>query len=397
MRSKESYVLLALLLFNTLIFVVSNEKWGGSLKSVKSLATELRSKEVNLFEWQLSADPPFKYRLLFSTLVKTTSHLISSHNSKVFFKVYYVFSLLFFLTTVISLYFLLKVLDFPLLWRTIGSASLAIFPAYSLAFTVPVHTREDMLGYTILCIGLIALYKRSFIFVLLLSILGVLTRETLLILPFVYFFYSDSAWLKKVIVVFIPISILIVLRMQDQSAGYDLWLGIKWNLTNIPQVLAFIYITFHIFWLFFALACIAPTNNNKIVLIRKSAPAVALLIISTTLLFGIANEIRLFFLLFPWTLTLSVDFIRHNLPSIVRNLKEFKRYITYVTVCVILFAILTYVAVNNYELYITRSKYPVPYELWIVVILLIILLSVISVPVIYKTGLKTLNQNVEKQ
>src|SRR5690606_20034412 len=117
---------------------------------------------------------------------------------------------------------------YPLL----GSVIFLLMPPMLLAFTLPVHTREDTLAYTLLFLGLIAMLNEKLWLFLFIAVVGVVTRETLLLLPLLYFvFVKDSNWTRKLLISGLPVLLWIFVRLFWSPETYDVWEGLKWNLS----------------------------------------------------------------------------------------------------------------------------------------------------------------------
>src|SRR5690606_40721261 len=94
--------------------------------------------------------------------------------------------------------------------------------------------------------------------------LGVLCRETLLLLPLLYFFWGKNTWVNRFIMAGIPGILWLSLRLIMGHDEYDVWLGLKWNLDNPEQVVGFLFITFSVCWLPFLFNVIGFSKGNTV-------------------------------------------------------------------------------------------------------------------------------------
>src|SRR5690606_22847549 len=85
----------------------------GYLRSEAGLGGELKSPPDSLYQYRLADEAPFRYRLLFPTIVKSSYNVISDgDNSRTFFVTFRFWSALFYVTSVVSLFILLRTLNF---------------------------------------------------------------------------------------------------------------------------------------------------------------------------------------------------------------------------------------------------------------------------------------------
>jgi len=296
---------LVLVFFGSLVFLFNYNFTDAYINSPDKMAFELRSPVDSIYTWKIADEAPFKYRMLFPLVVKATWAAVrrDPQDNGTFISVYRGWSYVLFLTSIITFYGLLRVLGFSPRQGCAGSLVFTILPAMSFAFTFPVHTREDLLCYTLLHLGLIALLKKRKLLFLLLAVTAVFCRETLLILPFLYFFYSKERIVTRALVSTIPVIAWILMRWLAGYEHYDaLGLGLRDNLENIFQTCAFLLMSFNVLWLpfFFALASDQEAPSTELKVIFVSAMPVSFLILGSTFFLGRVMEIRLLYLLAPW-------------------------------------------------------------------------------------------------
>lgn len=310
-NNKRSFIVILLISLPTFYF---SGFVGGYLQDEASLGKELITPSDSLIDWKLSERAPFKYRILFKGIVLETSSLFFPNTNRSFYISYVIVSYIIFLTTLLTLYFFLRINGFPERLALLGLGIFLISPVVLMAYKIPVHLREDYLAYLILLVGLVAIYKNN-IFVLIVSFsLGAICRETLLILPFTFLFFTKYySLITRLVLSAIPAIILLFLRLILGYEKFDYFLGFKWNLANPIQVVGFSLITFHFMWVTLVVYLIVRKRiSHSIEYMDKSLLPVLLLVIATTFIGGIFNEIRLLFLAFPWIIISALKVIENN-------------------------------------------------------------------------------------
>ncbi len=381
-----------LLVFITItVFFLSNTFFGGYITPDR-LGSEISASPEALYEWHLSQKAPFQYRLLFPAIVQGSWQLLTADqpDNEVFFYVYQGWSLFFLITAVISFYFLIQAFGFNQRWRLWGCLFFLISPPVLLAYTLPVHTREDTLGYTLLCVGLLCLmHQRIFLFFLV-TLLGVLCRETLLILPFIFLFFIPFRNIAfRTGLAAMPVLLWISLRFWIDGGVYDPLEGLKWNLANLEQVVGFSFITFHFMWLLFFYGLLHRQSfirNNAdfpTQFLFQSGFIIFCLIVITTFIGGIFNEIRLLFLMFPWVIMIALHVLRMYQNRISAALQH-KKYQVYLLINVLVFGVACIYLVQHYQQFLDPSRYAIPFQVWIVATFVYVLITVLFIPLYYK-------------
>lgn len=351
--SKYFHVI-ALAVLTFAVFYINNAFLSGYLESYESLASEIWSTADGLKSWESGNHPPYKYRVLFRTVVKTAHHLFFEQNNDAFFYTYAAFSFIFLLASVIAFYFLLIALCFSKKLAFAGSVLYMLSPAICMAYTLPVHLKEDTLAFFLLSMGLIAILKRWTLFFVIVSVLGAFCRESLLILPFIFLFFSKENIYICIFASLLPVVVwLSLLFLLDYSAYGALHLGFEYNYENPLQSLFFLFITFSVLWVpfFYNLAIrFLKVNDNPfegLSIMQRSLPWAFTLVFFTTLFGGRFNEIRIMFLLFPWFIPVGLCFY----IAMKDSLRYFFSSPAYILYVVILSSILFYLAfkylINN--------------------------------------------------
>lgn len=354
------------------------------------MGAELWSLPQNLGEWKLSNVEPYKYRVLFPWLVKSSNNIINAHKEVIpFFIIYNIWTYITLFYAVISFYILAINIYNDKIFIIITFLLFFTSAPLLLSHTLPVHTREDFLAYGLICNGLYFLINKNIIKFIILSCFSVFCRETLLILPFLFLFFTSfpDSFLKRAVISSIPIIVYIFLRKYMGYHMYDMWVGLRWNLQNPIQALVFVYISFHFLWIIFLINIIRipiSTNYEKINFLKKSALSIFIMILMTTFLFGIFNEIRLLFLLFPWIIIISAHWIRANLDIIKSHFTNPNLY-KYYLVTTAVFIIMVVLIYTESENFFVDNKYLAMKYLWSYISIFYFYISILIMPTIFKT------------
>ncbi len=386
--SKLKFYLFLLILVSMSIFYISNQYLGGYLGSIEKTGKELWSKPDSLYQWQISDQAPYKYRVLFPWVINSSWRLLfSDADNNSFYLTYKTWSLLFFIASVLSFYFLLRRLHFSLYFSLAGALIFLSSPPMLMAYSLPVHTREDTLAYTLLSLGMLYTIQKKSTLVLLLSILGVLCRETLLILPFMILFFSALPFFSRLIIALTSASVIFGIRIYMGFESYPvLEKSFLYNLENIGQSIAFIFITFGWLWIIFFDALISKhlikinTYNALRQMILRSAPWAFLLIFGSTFLGGRFNEIRLLFLFFPWIISIALWWLSEK-KEILKKLIGSKQFVVYCFVCVCISLVFCLFSLKTWPLLFDNLQYNIPVEVWIVLFFINILFVLLLLPV----------------
>jgi hypothetical protein len=385
---KERIYLFLLCVTAALLFYFSNETFKGSLSRAKNEKDFAYHAIDSLDYYEITYKAPFKYRLLFSSIVKTTFHATHESTDVVgYFHTYKFWSLVFYVTSALAMFFLLRSLAFEPDYSFSGALIFLLLPPMLLAYTLPVHTREDTLAYSLFFVGLIFLIKENRIWFIVISLLGVLTRETLLLLPLLYLFYSrDENIIRRLLISGTPVLVWISIRLILGMEKYDVWEGLKWNLNNPDQVIGFLIITFNFCWIPFLIhliyyrSSLQSTEKQPVHFFYKTSLFSLFIILATTFVGGIFNEIRLLYLFVPWIIVIFIDFVRTNIGLFKTSLTQ-KSFWMYAVLVLIFCSFLIYVVMLNWQRFIVPGKFKVPYELWIIVSIGYLFITLLLVPV----------------
>ena len=131
-------------------FFVSNYALKGYLRSKEYLGREIKTPADSLAQYRIADEAPFKYRLVFSSIIKSSHHLMFDGNdSDGFYQTYRAWSLIFYVTSACAFYGLLLTCGFNPSLSFTGTLIYLAMPAMIMAYTLPVHTREDTLEITV--------------------------------------------------------------------------------------------------------------------------------------------------------------------------------------------------------------------------------------------------------
>jgi hypothetical protein len=380
--------IITLLFIAAVTFSFGNFALNGSIAEKTNLSGELKSPKDSLYLWKISKEPPFKYRLLHKAIILGSYSMARGYRleNDTFYFVYGIGAFSFHFLSILLFYYLLLKVDFAknAIW---GAAIFALLPPFLLAYIPPVHTREDMLAYCLLIAGIVATIENKGYQIAIFSIAGVLCRETLLLIPFVNLFFNlNQGILKRLAIASISIAIFVGIRIYLGTEPYNHWEGLNWNLAHPIQVVGFGYLTFGLFWIPFIIN-LFPSKNSRpysLKLIYNSAKYVFPLVIVTTFLGGIFNEIRILYLLAPWVIILNIDYYCKNQSRIRLYLNSM--LLRWVAVITLIFISLSVIIVfTQLENFITPSKYPIPYEAWIITAAFQLFLGIIFTPYFVKS------------
>jgi hypothetical protein len=371
-----------LIVVSCITFFVSNNLLDGTLKNTGNLSGEIKSPPDSLYRWNIRNEAPFKYRILHRIIVSGSYQALSQQrdNNLLFFKVYQTYAWLFHTGAILLFYYFLLLLGLKN-YSLAGAILFALLPPMLLAYNVPVHTREDTLAYCILLAGLIAILKNQLGWVLILSVIGVLCRETLLFIPLIYLLYDrQQKLLMRVFVIVVSLASFGFLRWYFGLNPYDFAEGFNWNVRHPDQVIGFLYISFGFLWVPFIISLLRNTEKPaSIQFIHRSGWGALAIILVTTFLGGIFNEIRLLYLLAPWIITLSLNYcneIKDDFNAIFSS----KKYLVFVGVSGVITVGICLLILAYQESFLHSSKYGISYPKWIIATCVQVFLTIITCP-----------------
>jgi hypothetical protein len=326
---------------------------GGSIASRDALSKELtvvRSQPEPHY-----AQAPFRYRVLFRLIVDAlagAAALVSlpgappevssfvevsalAPPSWVLYASWLSVSLVCLLSVPLLMRLLLRQLGFSEAWALLGAVFWLLSPPSYFAYIFPVHTRDDMLAQVFLILGLIGILTERLWLVVVCTVLGVLTRETLMVLPLVSLFWPRLAWGHRLGLVAAGACTLVVVRLVLGWETYPaLAWGLEYNARHPVEGVTGVWLVFS--WLWY------PAVRGVLAGIRRSAPRAdtgpgqgdtptksadaevaarrsfmvfsaipaSLVLLGSQVLFARLREIRISFLLAPWVIAASLDWLQ---------------------------------------------------------------------------------------
>jgi hypothetical protein len=323
MIRKFELVFLVILLLLTVCLFLINALVGGSVAGPERLADDLVSPPGSPQDWNVQTHIPAKYRLLFKWIVKGTwSVLFPESGAMGFYRIYVFWSFLFFYAAFVAFYFFLKGLDFSKTASFVGCLLFLASPPVLMAYRFPVHTREDPLGYLLIVLGLIAVFKSKPLMVVLISVLGGFTRETTLMVPFVYFVALAEPMRKKLLVCAPPVLVVVLIwLLSGKSYTYN---PLAVRTVRYPlETVASIFLVFGFLWIPGLLELRAMRRSKRLRneawrILATTAPVVLLIVLGISLFLTRVREMRISFVLFPWMIPLALEWFRVQLPRLRR-------------------------------------------------------------------------------
>ncbi len=274
--------------------------------------------------WSKSAEP-FKYRILFRYSVDFFADSLTAFLPKDLTTYWYalVTGLLISISfSLVALELLLRECNYKPSLRSILLIVWFLFPPIHHAFLLPVQTKEDFLAYGIFFLGIRSILKNDLYGVLFWTILAALTRETLLILPLVFFLVSCKPLSQRVLPLICAVALQLGIRILMGTEGYQVLRNENFETALTIPMSIFLILGFGWVGLFTLLlkTRIASTYNMTLQSLKlkncdeesgppdylerlvATLPIVFILVLITHLLMGRIVEIRISALLAPWAL-----------------------------------------------------------------------------------------------
>ncbi|MFT4739248.1 MAG: hypothetical protein ACI83B_000278 [Sediminicola sp.] len=376
MKSPKYLDFLLIIVIASILFAANQFLFHGTIESIDSLGQELQSSPEQLYNWELSKKAPFKYRVVFPLLVKETHSFcmkIGWLSVSDFYFAYLFFSWFSIVLASLGLLLLLKEVFKQRKLAYFGMAAYFISVPFMFAYTVPVHTREDFLAFAFFHWGLWAILRKHELLFVVIAVLGVLTRETLMLLPFIRLFFGFGHIPRRMLVSTVPLISWLVLRWYLGGGEYDRWLGFSWNIVNFDQVVVFGYLSFSFLWI---PAILAYQRRLTRFFIRQQAFKIfglqaflssLFLVITTTFVFGIFNEIRLLFLLAPFMITYALAYYQQNRIALI-NFLLLRRSKLLMALLFTVVAVISFYSVEITQLMFPDNEYGIAYPQWLVVL-----------------------------
>lgn len=313
-RLKTEWSFLVSLLALSLAIFAFNGFVGTTISSPQHLALDLASPPDAPQNWDIQNWTAVRYRALFRFIVRGSWSLVfAPDDAGSFYTVFVAWSFLFFGGAVVAFYLLLRALAFDARTSFVGGLLFLSAAPVLLMYKYPVATREDVLAYFLLTVGLLAALRAHAVWVTLIAIAATLTRETTLILPLAYCIGVPDTWRKKIAVLAIPLLAYLGLRILWGNQSHDLLESARNTLAKPWETLAFLFLVFGALWLPYWLGLgerwRARTHATHAGwrMLTLSGPLVFLAVMGATLLISRAREMRIAFILFPWAIPFALD------------------------------------------------------------------------------------------
>lgn len=303
----------ALVLYAALVLLVfaHQVRGNGALASPHALAGELHGTSAET-PWTLGEKLPYNYRPLFRTVVLGIYGLFTP-DLVTFYWLFVAASALCMLFAVGAFHGLLRELEFsPQDARLGGVLFLLGFPIL-FSHDMPIHTREDLLGYAWISLTLIAVKRDNPWAVALLGVVGAGIRETCLLGVLPYFFVSQRAvWIKALVYAVPGAAWLILRRIQNPTGESYAYFGVSLAPTlEFPvEALLYAFAAFGALWVAAGMR-LAQREAPRHPLLAPRIVALALAsVVLTGWTMGMIREARITYVLFPFVIPLAIEFLR---------------------------------------------------------------------------------------
>jgi len=331
--TKREFLYFAILLFVLVLIFALNILAGGTITSPQNLAIDLASPPDSPQDWLVQDWTLVKYRALFKLIVRGTwSLFFAPTDAWSFFVVFVVWSFVFFYCTVIAFYYFLRVLDFDRRTSFIGGLVFLAAPPVLLAYKYPVFTREDVLAYFLVTLGLIAIFKLKPALMSLIAAAGALTRETTLILPLTYLLASNDSRRKRIAYIIPPLLALVGVRLLWGYANGNALESSILNFLFPGETLAFMFCVFGALWIPIVMGMRDRWQQRNSLsyawhVLTVSSPFILVLVIGAALFLAREREIRSSFIIFPWAIPFALDWFRNRTEYFARLAKNYRYWI----------------------------------------------------------------------
>jgi hypothetical protein len=266
--------------------------------------------------------PPFRYRILFHATVDALARALPELQDPL--TTYWIAMLAGLIASFVlatsALNALLQALHFGLRDRWIGIAAWFALPPIHNAFVFPTQTKEDFLAYAIFFYGLAALLNADKWGVLLWTVLGAVTRETLMLVPGLALFVRDLPLTVRIGALAAGLGTHAVIRASLGLGEYDAFM-LDANLAR-PALCLFSFVSILGYgWIAVAHRALDSARTLAAIVTRRSSgstlerlwswlPLTALAILPAHFWFGRAEEMRISALLAPWAVVGMLQILR---------------------------------------------------------------------------------------
>ena len=183
------------------------------MASPGALLAELHWEKGNLDKpWEMGEELPYRYRPLYRAVVLAVYSRIPHEDPEVFYGVFVTMGALCLLFAAMAFDWYLRETGWSGKQALFGTAAFMLgFPVF-FAYDMPIHTREDLLGYAWIALTLVAVARDRPIAVAMLGIVGAGIRETCLLGVLPYFFVSTRSMQWRAFAYALPGGAWLILR-----------------------------------------------------------------------------------------------------------------------------------------------------------------------------------------
>lgn len=275
------------------------------------LAAELHADETT--PWGLGRLEPYCYRPLFRALVLGVFDVLGG-DADTFHGVFVTLGALSLLGAAWALDALLRAVGFGSREAMLGVAAFLLGFPVLFAYDIPIHTREDLLGYAAIALTLVFVVRDQPAAVGLLGAIGVTVRETCLLGVLPYALVSRRPWPQRLLA-YAPGGVAwLAVRVAQAPPG-----GSRYEYVAIStaptlewpgEAALYLFATFGALWVAAGLRLFADPRPPRHPLLSRPAALLALVAVAATgWTMGMIREARITYVLFPFVIPLALDLV----------------------------------------------------------------------------------------
>ena len=259
--------------------------------------------------WTFGLHKPLCFRPLYRWMTLAIFELLPFQDQWSFYRLYVTMAGATLFTALLSFHILQRHIGFTPRQALLGC--LLMLGAFPILFShdVPTHTREDFLGYTMICLALTFAVRDSWWGVVIAAALGAWVRETCLlgVLPFILI--STRPMWQRITAYLIPgISLILVRVIRNVNQGVDeggSYLIDLVGTSTLPtrefpiEAMIYAFAAFGFMWIA-ASVHMTRSRNLPALLRRRVVGLAALAVLGSGWTLGMVRESRIVFILFPF-------------------------------------------------------------------------------------------------
>lgn len=307
------FILSILLVTVGVVFVFGHQVFGnGALSSPEALFAELHADEAEPLEkpWGIGEELPYRYRPLYRAVVLAVYDQLPHEGPEAFYGLFVTAGAITLLLAALIFDWYLREIGFSgkqALWGT--ALFLFGFPVL-FSYDMPIHTREDFLGYAWITLTLIAVARDRPWAVVALGVVGVSIRETCLLGVLPYFLVSKRPRWQQGLAYAIPGAAWLALRVvRSTGVSYPYWqISSEPTLAFPLEAALYLFACFGCLWVAAGVrlrdrdAPRHPLLGTWVVLLAFALTA------STGWTMGMIRENRITYILAPFVIPLALAF-----------------------------------------------------------------------------------------